>query len=210
MRKLVLIALLGVAALSGCASTAPGGAAPANSPATASAPSAPVQQPVTIPVASAKKVVLVMTGSKAVVEAKDWAAFKQEWRDTLSEYAKQDGIAFSIQDAAPPPGAEAGTVLAVYVNDYRWVGIGARIMLGIMSGNAYIDAKVNYRDFVVTNEAQFEQAHRRFAQGGSDPIVGVGFLQTWKLAPDIPLWAVFPLLALCLFPAQAWVRWKYR
>lgn len=39
---------------------------------------------------------------------------------------------------------------------------------------------------------------------------GVGFLQTWKLAPDIPLWAVFPLLALCLFPAQAWVRWKYR
>ncbi len=146
MRKLVLIALLGVAVLSGCASTAPGGAAPANSPATASAPVAPVQQPVTIPVASAKKVVLVMTGSKAVVEAKDWAAFKEEWRDTLSEYAKQDGIAFSIQEAAPPLGGDAGTVLAVYVNDYRWVGIGARIMLGIMSGNAYIDAKVNYRD----------------------------------------------------------------
>jgi hypothetical protein len=102
--------------------------------------------PVKIPAASAKKVVLVMTGSKAVVEAKDWVAFKEEWRATLSEYAKQDGIAFSIQDATPPLGAEAGTVLAVYVNDYRWVGIGARIMLGIMSGNAYIDAKVNYRD----------------------------------------------------------------
>ncbi|HEX2885752.1 BMP family ABC transporter substrate-binding protein [Vineibacter terrae] len=37
---------------------------------------------------------------------------------------------------------------------------------------------IAYRDFVVTNEAQLEQAHRRFAQGGSDPIVGVGFLQT--------------------------------
>ena len=145
MKNLVLIALLGVAVLSGCASTAPGGAAPASSTA-ASAPAGPVMPPVKIPAASAKKVVLVMTGSKAVVEAKDWAAFKEEWRDTLSEYAKQDGIAFSIQDAAPPPGAEAGTVLAVYVNDYRWVGIGARIWLGVMSGNAYIDAKVNYRD----------------------------------------------------------------
>lgn len=146
MKHLVLIALLGVALLSGCASTAPGGAAPASSASTASAPAGPVMPPVKIPAASAKKVVLVMTGSKAVVEAKDWAAFKEEWRDTLSEYAKQDGIAFSIQDAAPPPGADAGTVLAVYVNDYRWVGIGARIMLGIMSGNAYINAKVNYRD----------------------------------------------------------------
>lgn len=146
MRKIALIALLGAAVLSGCASTTPSGAAPGTLPATTAEPAAPVQPPVKIPVASAKKVVLVMTGSKAVVEAKDWAAFKEEWRDTLSEYAKQDGIAFSIQDAAPPPGLEAGTVLAVYVNDYRWVGIGARIMLGIISGNAYIDAKVNYRD----------------------------------------------------------------
>ncbi len=40
------------------------------------------------------------------------------------------------------------------------------------------ETKINYRDFVVTNETQFEQAHRRFAQGGADPIVGVGFLQT--------------------------------
>ena len=39
------------------------------------------------------------------------------------------------------------------------------------------ETKINYRDFVVSNETQFEQAHRRFAQGGSDPIVGVGFLQ---------------------------------
>lgn len=146
MRKLVLTAFLAIAVLSGCASTAPGGSAPANAGATASAPATPAQPPVKIPAASAKKVVLVMTGSKAVVEAKDWVAFKEEWRDTFAEYAKADGIAFSLQDGVPPPSSEAGTILAVYVNDYRWVGIGARIMLGVMSGNAYIDAKVNYRD----------------------------------------------------------------
>jgi len=37
---------------------------------------------------------------------------------------------------------------------------------------------IDYRDFVIANETQFEQAHRRFAQRGLDPIVGVGFLQT--------------------------------
>jgi basic membrane protein A len=40
------------------------------------------------------------------------------------------------------------------------------------------ETKIEYRDFVVSNPAQLEQAHRRFAQGGSNPIVGVGFLQT--------------------------------
>jgi hypothetical protein len=38
-----------------------------------------------------------------------------------------------------------------------------------------------------------------------------GFLQSFDLAPQsVPLWAVFPLLAICLIPAQGWVKWKYR
>jgi hypothetical protein len=35
------------------------------------------------------------------------------------------------------------TLMQVYVNDYRMVGIGARIFLGVMTGNAYIDAQVD-------------------------------------------------------------------
>jgi uncharacterized membrane protein len=39
----------------------------------------------------------------------------------------------------------------------------------------------------------------------------VGFLQSFDLVTkDIPLWAVFPLLAVCLLPSQGWVKWKYR
>jgi basic membrane protein A len=36
---------------------------------------------------------------------------------------------------------------------------------------------VNYREFEVTNETQREQAIRKMAQRGSDPIIGVGFAQ---------------------------------
>jgi basic membrane protein A and related proteins len=51
------------------------------------------------------------------------------------------------------------------------------------------EAKLNYADFEVNNETQFEQAHRRFAQRGQDPIVGVGFSQTnavEKVAKEFP------------------------
>jgi basic membrane protein A len=36
---------------------------------------------------------------------------------------------------------------------------------------------IAYAEFEVTNETQFEQAHRRFAQRGLTPILGVGFSQ---------------------------------
>ena len=39
------------------------------------------------------------------------------------------------------------------------------------------EAGVDYREFEVTNEAQREQALRRMAQRGANPIVGVGFAQ---------------------------------
>jgi len=41
---------------------------------------------------------------------------------------------------------------------------------------------VEYREFEVTNETQREQALRRMAQRGADPIIGVGFAQADALA----------------------------
>ena len=134
------------------ASTPPA-AAPAAQPAPAAAP------PVQLPAASARKVVLVMTGPKNVVEAKDWPDFKREWRDNFAEYAKAANINFSAADAPPAPAAEDGTLLMVEVTDYRMIGIGTRIFLGIMTGNAYIDAKVrftNLRNGAVFGEQQFQ------------------------------------------------------
>jgi basic membrane protein A len=48
---------------------------------------------------------------------------------------------------------------------------------------------IAYVDFEITNETQFEQAHRRFAERGQDPIIGVGFSQAdavQKVAADFP------------------------
>jgi len=135
--------------LTACGSTPNGSTAASTAPAAAKAapePAVAQAQVVRVPVASGKKVVLNMSGPKTVTEAKDWASFKEEWRATFAEHAKEKGIAFSMQDGEARPVGEPGTLLNVYVNDYRQVGIGARIFLGIMTGNAYIDAKVGFVD----------------------------------------------------------------
>jgi hypothetical protein len=132
----------------GCAASGgPHEAAPSSVPAGAAvAPVAAPMPPLSMPLASAKRLVLNMTGPAAVTQAKDWPAFQEEWRATFADHAKEAGVEFSVQKGEPRSIGEAGTLLQVYVNDYRMIGISARIFLGVMTGNAYIDAKAGYTD----------------------------------------------------------------
>ena len=100
--------------------------------------------PMGIPPSSTKRLVLHMTGPDFVTKAKDWPAFQEEWRATLSDYAKQAAVQLEVQKDDVPPTGEPGTLVTVYVNDYRMVGIGSRIFFGVMTGNAYIDAKATF------------------------------------------------------------------
>jgi hypothetical protein len=102
--------------------------------------------PLNVPSASRKRLVLNMTGPAEVTQSKDWPAFQEEWRATFTDHAKEAGVSFEVQKGDAHSIGEVGTLLHVYVNDYRMIGIGARIMLGVMTGNAYIDAKADYTD----------------------------------------------------------------
>ncbi len=62
---------------------------------------------------------------------------------------------------------------------------------GVAAGGARFKAesKLDVAEFEPTNETQFEQAHRRFAQRGDDPIIAVGFSQAValeKIAKEFP------------------------
>jgi hypothetical protein len=140
MKRIVFVGVI-ILAAGGCASN--GGH---DSTKGQSAPPVLVEAPVGIPAASAKHLVLNMTGASNVTSAKDWPKFQKEWRDNFAEYAKADGITFEVQDGEGHATGQAGTLLKLYVNDYRYVGIGSRIMFGVMTGNAYIDAKATFCD----------------------------------------------------------------
>ncbi len=61
--------------------------------------------------------------------------------------------------------------------------------VGIGSDKFKAETGIAVTEFESSNETQFEQAHRRFAQRGQDPIIGVGFSQAVaveKVAKEFP------------------------
>ena len=163
MRPTILPALAVAAAFlaSGCATspTEQSGAAPGQ-------PAPRIATPVSVPAAAARNVVLTMTGPKHVVESKDWGEFKREWRETFADHAREAGIAYTFADSEPQARGQDGTLLLVDVADYRIVGIGARMMFGIMTGNAFINARVrfvNMRDGSTLGEQEYNTTSRASA-----------------------------------------------
>ena len=141
-------ALLIITLASGCATNRgqPDSASTATPPGAVAAQNSAPMPPLNTPPASTKRLVLNMTGPATVTQSKDWPAFQEEWRATFADHAKEAGVAFDVQKGDARSIGEAGTLLQVYVNDYRRVGIGSRIFFGVMTGNAYIDAKADYTD----------------------------------------------------------------
>jgi len=96
--------------------------------------------------APGKHVVLNLTGSDATTSAKDWKGFKGIWNDECSDEFHEAEAQFSMQDGVPQPTGSEGALVVVNVVDYHYVSIGARVMFGVMTGNAFINAQVGFRD----------------------------------------------------------------
>jgi hypothetical protein len=93
-----------------------------------------------------KSIVLSMAGSKDATDSKDWEAFKGVWREALKEEANAVGATVTAQDGESKPTGVPGTLLAVNVVDYRYISAGARYGFGVMTGNAFVNAQVSFRD----------------------------------------------------------------
>jgi hypothetical protein len=131
MRKHASLAILLAFMVAGCAST--------------------VQKSASTPVlvldgTAGKAIVLNLTGSTVSTTAKDWNDFRGLWNDPCTKEAGAAGDSFSLQQGEPKATGEAGTLVVVDVEDYHYVSTGARVMLGVMTGNAYIKAHVSFRD----------------------------------------------------------------
>ena len=102
--------------------------------------------PLHVAAESKKSIAMHLDGSKITTEAGDWIAFKGEWRAAMRKAADAHGIAYDDDDSATHPSVRPGTLVEVYINDYRYISPGARYGFGIMTGNAYVDAKVRFSD----------------------------------------------------------------
>lgn len=141
------IACVLASALTGCAATVQ-----------RSAPAAQATSALNVPAEATKKVVLNLQLDPQHARDDGWDAFRQEWVAITQEQAQAQGFEFSVQDGEPKPVGQDGTLLAVLVRDYRHVTIGKRMMLGIMSGNAYVDATIQFRS-LKTGEVYGERTY---------------------------------------------------
>jgi len=142
MKLLSPLVLAAVVALTGCAATVSRGS--------------PDRAGVQVPAASAKHVALSVVGSSsAVTGSSDWAEFRQLWYGAVGGAAAGAGMQFAVQDGAPHTESRPGTLIVIRVKDYHYVSSGARIGLGVFTGNAYVNADVEYRD--LQNERLFGQ-----------------------------------------------------
>jgi hypothetical protein len=99
-----------------------------------------------IPRASAQRVVMNITGSDVAASSTDWEPFKGEWRGAMKSSTAGSGIAYLSEDDLSQQHLEPGTLVEVYVNDYRYLSTGVRYGFGIMTGNAFVDSKVSLID----------------------------------------------------------------
>jgi len=124
-----LAILAGAVALTGCAATVNRGEGPS-----AIRPAA----------TSTEKVAVVITGSPAAEAGKDWQDFKGEWRGAMAAAAAASKLDFGYYEAQVPPLPAGTTLVKIKVNDYRYISTGARIGLGVFTGNAFVDSDVEF------------------------------------------------------------------
>src|SRR5690349_10688405 len=105
-----------------------------------------VEGSVRIPHESRQKIVLNMSGPPRSSGSRDWEAFKGEWNGSFQAQANLASLGFEVQTGKAKPTGEPGTLLDVYVDDYRYLSPGARYGFGIMTGNAYIESRIRFLD----------------------------------------------------------------
>jgi hypothetical protein len=190
MRAQTYLSFVLTALLVGCASQSKVAVPPSSGTAVpaASAASSPATElasrHVDLTGASTQHVVLNMTGAKICTDAKDWTSFKDEWRSTFSDYAKDSNATLSVQEGESRPMGESGVLVTVYVNDYRQVGIGARIFLGVFTGNAYIDAKVTFSD-LRTGKVYGDQTYNTSSSAWSGVFAKMTPLQVDSISSEV-------------------------
>ena len=103
---------------------------------------------VTVPEGSKARLVMNVGGGPQVVASRDWETFRAAWRTAFKAEADAAGTAFVWQDGPLKPLPQAGTLLAVHIDDYRYLPPGARQDLGATTGTAHVNAKLRFLSLV--------------------------------------------------------------
>lgn len=119
--------------LTGCAATVQAPPPPAAGAARLAAPAVATTQ-----------VGLLVTGTPTLRAAAGWPAFRAEWRNAFKGATTAAGLRMATFETEPSENLPGTVLVRITVNDYRHVNSGMRWALGVITGNAFIDANVEF------------------------------------------------------------------
>jgi hypothetical protein len=137
-----------------------------------------------VPLESSKRLVLNLQLDGRHPKDSGWQSFRKEWVDIFEEQAKAKGLQFAVQDGDAKPTGESGVLLSVHIDDYKHVTVGQRLMLGIMTGNAYINAKASFRD-LSSGTAYGERHYNTSSSAGQGIFAPVTPKQLYAISEDV-------------------------
>lgn len=111
--------------------------------ATVKAP-APGTAPLASPAVATTQVGLLVTATPAMRAAPGWPAFRAEWRNAFKAATAAAGLRMAYFETEPSEHLPGTVLVRITVNDYRHVSTGLRWALGVVTGNAFVDADVEY------------------------------------------------------------------
>lgn len=104
------------------------------------------QKPITVAPGAKTSIVVNMDGSQLAKGSSSWSSLTSAFQDGCGKEASATGVPIKFSNGTPHVTGQDGTLVSLYVNDFRYISKGARVGLGIMTGNAFIDAKATFVD----------------------------------------------------------------
>jgi hypothetical protein len=139
---------------------------------------------IVVPPVSTHTIVLRMSGSSVATGASDWPRVQTEWREAMEGASQEASITFVDETVKRTAKRSAGTVVDVYVEDFHFVAPGARYTLGIMTGNAFMQARVTFRD-LQSGQVFGERSYNTSSSAWQGIFAPTTDKQTRALAADI-------------------------
>lgn len=100
--------------------------------------------PLQVNPASTSHLSLQVQPAPGMVSNGDWHALRNDWRECMGQSTGLAGMGYTWLEASAEPPAKPGVLAVVKVQNFRYVSAAARIGMGVLGGDAHINAEVSF------------------------------------------------------------------
>lgn len=108
--------------------------------------SGPPQAPLAISAVAKKSLVVQVKPATGMPSAGNWEALRTDWRDGIALAAGKAGMRVTWAEGEFAPTQDPAVLVVVHVRNYRYMAPGTRIGMGVLAGNAHVNAEIEFHE----------------------------------------------------------------